>query len=115
MNFVDFTDCPLSLRAGSYGGQAGLKDGILYEGENYLLKYPKSTKSMDVEGLSYTTSPLSEYIGSHVYEILGYDVHKTLLGEKNGKVVVACKDFCIGPEHLLEVRTIKNQANKELA
>ena len=47
--------------------------------------------------LSYVTSPLSEYIGSHIYQILGYDVHETILGvcfeEKRYKVVYACKDF----------------------
>ena len=50
-----------------------------------------------VTGISYVTSPLSEYIGSHIYEILGYDVHKTILGicndGKRNKVVCACKDF----------------------
>ena len=45
--------------------------------------------------ISYT-SPLSEYIGSKVYEILNIPVHETMLGIRNGKIVVACKDFTIG-------------------
>ena len=44
-------------------------------------------------GILYTTAPLSEYIGSHIYEILGYDVHCTILGYRNHKLVVGCKDF----------------------
>ena len=36
--------------------------------------------------LSYMTAPLSEYIGSHIYEILGIDVHQTILGIRNGKL-----------------------------
>ena len=48
---------------------------------------------MDVVGLSYTNSPISEYLGSHIYKILGFDVHDTILGYANGKNVVACKDF----------------------
>ena len=56
---------------------------------------PKTAKKFNerkVE-ISYTTSPISEYIGSHVYEIIGIPVHKTMLGIKDKKVVVACKDF----------------------
>ena len=47
--------------------------------------------------ISYTTSPLSEYIGSHIYEIIGIPVHKTILGIKDKKIVVACKDFRKNP------------------
>ena len=77
----------------SYGGHGGSKKGILINGEKWFLKYPKSTKSMNVEGLSYSTTPISEYIGSHIYETIGLDTHKTKLGIANGKVVGACKDF----------------------
>lgn len=63
---------------------------------------------------SYSTAPLSEYIGSQIFNILGYDVHRTFLGERNDKLVVACKDFAV-QDVLLEIRTIKNYANKELA
>ncbi|MBR0090871.1 MAG: HipA domain-containing protein [Lachnospiraceae bacterium] len=115
MQIIDFTNCILSERAGTYGGNAGFKDGIIYEGENWIIKYPKTTKGMRVDDISYTTSPLSEYIGSHVYDILGYDVHETLLGYRNEKIVVACKDFCRYEGELREIRTIKNLANPQLA
>lgn len=116
MRIIDFSDCEYSSRDGTYGGQAGDKDGIRYHGENWLIKYPKSTKGMDVEDdISYTTSPLSEFIGSHIYEILGYDVHQTLLGIRNHKVVVACKDFAVREGALREMRTLKNASNKELS
>lgn len=87
----------LSNRNGMYGGNAGSKDGILINGEYWIVKYPKSTKflSGDKSELgSYSTAPLSEFIGSHIYDILGYDVHETILGYRNNKIVVACKDFC---------------------
>lgn len=115
VEIIDLDDCALSDRDGMYGGMAGLKDGILYKGEYWIVKYPKSTNDMDVVGLSYTTAPLSEYIGSHIYEILGHEVHKTFLGIRNGKLVVACKDFCTDGQILLEVRTIKNAVNPEMA
>ena len=43
--------------------------------------------------VSYTTSPVSEYIGSHIYQSMGFPVHETKLGTYQNKVVVACKDF----------------------
>lgn len=113
-DFCNFDNYPLSDRNGTYGGQAGSKEGILIDGEYWLIKYPKSTKGMKGELDSYTTSPLSEYIGSHIYSILGFDVHETRLGVRNKKVVVACKDFCKKEGSLREIRTIKNIYNQEL-
>ncbi len=115
ITIAELDACSFSNRHGTYGGQAGMKDGILYHGENWLVKYPKTTRGMDVRGLSYTTAPLSEYIGSHIYQILGYDTHETLLARRNGKLVVACRDFRADDEMLIEIRTIKNAANQQLA
>ena len=71
---------------------------------------PKSTEGMaKSDKLSKTAqTPLSEFIGSHIYEILGYPVHKTLLGIRKNFLVVACKDFCDEKTRLLEMRTLKN-------
>lgn len=108
---------PYSNRHGSYGGMAGDKDGILIDNEYWIVKYPKSTKSFkNSESLDpYTTAPLSEYVGSKIYKILGFDVHETKLGIRNNKVVVACKDFCRNRGQLSEIRTIKNGAYRELS
>lgn len=115
-SIIDFSNCPYSIKHGSYGGQAGDKDGIKYNGQYYIIKYPKAARYFkQIGNMSYVSSPLSEYIGSHIYSILGYDVHSTLLGFRNHKIVVGCKDFCQTPDRqLLEMRTIKNAANKEL-
>lgn len=111
----DLNACHISERNGMYGGMAGLKEGIVWRHEFWLIKYPKTTKEMDLKGLSYTTSPLSEFIGSQIYKILGYNVHETVLGERNGKIVVACKDFCKKVGDLREIRTLKNIYNEVLA
>ncbi len=112
---VDLSKAEYSDRAGTYGGNAGNKDGILYNGEYWLVKYPKSTKGMQVGEISYTTAPLSEYIGSQIYGMLGYEVHETMLGIRRNKLVVACKDFCESEGSLREIRTVKNFANEELS
>lgn len=114
IKLYDFDDCKINERNGRYGGMAGSKEGITYNNGYWIVKYPKSTKDMRVDDIAYTTSPLSEYIGSHIYEILGYNVHKTLLGIRNNKIVVACKDFCNEPSSLIEIRTLKNIYNEEL-
>ena len=95
---IDFSDAKLSFLNLEYGGRAGEKKGIIFNNEFWFLKFPKNTIGMNnVKGLSYVTSPLSEYIGSNIYRILGYDVHETILGVcfdgKRYKVVCACKDF----------------------
>ncbi len=68
--------CPYSSRNGSYGGAAGDKDGIILNDENWIVKYPKSNVGMSkISKLAkFSCGPLSEFIGSHIYEILGYDV-----------------------------------------
>ena len=111
---LNLNNCPLSDKNGLYGGMAGSKDGILINGSRWLEKYPKSTSGMKNVDISYTTSPVCEYLGSHVYELLGYDVHKTLLGIRKGKLVVACRDFTDENTMLAEIRTIKNHANQEI-
>lgn len=111
----DLNEYPVNERNGTYGGNAGDKEGITINGEYWIVKYPKSTAGMKGDLLSYATSPLSEYLGSHIYEILGIDTHKTLLGFRNDKIVVACKDFCKNEGALREIRTLKNIYNSELS
>ena len=77
-----------------YGGQAGKKLGFKLEnGERWFLKFPTSTSRLENVELSYTNSSISEYIGSKIYEKMGYDVHKVELGIYSNKLIVACKDF----------------------
>ena len=121
IKMIDFTNCELSSRNLEYGGRAGEKKGIIYNNDFWFLKFPKNTLGMDkVKGLSYVTSPLSEYIGSNIYRILGYDVHETILGicfdGKRNKVVCACKDFIKDDKNelLIPYTALRNDTNPEL-
>lgn len=118
IKIIDFTNCHLSSRNLEYAGRAGEKRGIIYNNELWFLKFPKNTLGMNrITGLSYVTSPLSEYIGCHVYEILGYDVHETILGicndGKRNKVVCACKDFISDDKNelLIPYTALRNDTN----
>lgn len=112
MKIVDFNSVKESGLF--YGGQSGLKLGIVYNDENWLLKFSKNIRDFKRVDLSYMTSALSEYIGSHVFECLDIPVHETLLGVRDGKLVVACKDFTDDHTQLIEYREIKNYYNQEL-
>lgn len=85
-----------------YGGTAGRKMGISYKGKDYILKFPGNLREQGMKNirLSYSNSPVCEYMGSQIYQIFGLSVHETILGERNGKTVVACGDFLEEGERL---------------
>lgn len=107
MELIDFNGYEQNQRM--YGGTAGRKMGICYRDSNYILKFPGNLKEQQMKNiqLSYSNSPVCEYIGSHIYGLLGMEVHDTLLGRRNGKVVVACRDFLEDGEQLYEFEKIK--------
>lgn len=107
MQMVDFNQYVQNQRM--YGGTAGRKMGIVYEGKNYILKFPGNLKEQQMKNiqLSYSNSPACEYIGSQIYRLLGFPVHDTVLGFRNGKTVVACGDFLGDGDRMYEFDKIK--------
>ncbi len=97
----------------TYGGHSGSKKGLIINNERWLIKYPKSTISMQVEGLSYTTTPISEYLGSKIYSSIGIDTHEVILGKMDGKIVVGCKDFLSDTETIFDFNNLKNNYDEE--
>lgn len=92
-----------------YGGASGRKVGITINGEDYLIKYPGNLKDRGLKNieLSYSNSPLSEFLGSQIYKIIGIPVHDTYLGFRNDKLVIACKDFLQPGDQLQEFGQLK--------
>lgn len=113
VEIVDLNGCPLSYAF--YAGDAGRKEGILIDGEPWFLKFPRTTRDLKGKHLaSYTSSPVSEYIGSHVYESLGIPVHETFLAFYEGKIVCACKDFTRDGLSLVEFKNLKNSTREDI-
>ena len=56
IKIYDFNNNLLSIQNGSYGGQAGGKDGILIDNEEWMLKYPKNLSRIAGENASYSTT-----------------------------------------------------------
>lgn len=103
----DISDCKQIERY--YGGLSCQKMGITLDGKNYMMKLPGNLKSRDMKNvvLSYSNSPVCEYIGSHIFELFGIDTHKTELAIYKGKVVVLCEDFLEYGDTLYEFRQLK--------
>ena len=107
LEIINFNDFQQNQRM--YGGTAGRKMGITYNGKDYLLKFPGNLKEQKMKNinLSYSNSPVCEYIGSKIYELVRLPVHNTILGTRNGKTVVACEDFLQDGDRLYEFDKIK--------
>ena len=81
---INFSEYELN---GMYYGGSERKEGITLADEDYMIKYQKQT------AFGKRNNHISEFIGSHIFELCGFQAHKTYLGYRNGEQVVACKDF----------------------
>ena len=108
MGVIDFTD--LKKRKKTYAGANGNKISVIYEGEQYMLKFPPQAKLN--KGMSYSNSCFSEYLGCQIYESIGIPVQKTLMGvytvKGKQKIVVACGDFTEPGISLQDFASLKN-------
>lgn len=105
---IDFTNTIKKNK--TYNGANGSKISIIYNDEQYMLKFPSLAKKN--KNMSYSNSIISEYIGSNIYKIVGIPVQETILGvyKKNdiNKMVVACKDFTKQGYILQDFASLKN-------
>ena len=106
---IDFTEIVKnnpSFRA--YGGVNGIKKGVLFKENPYMLKIEHNGKKNSI---------LSEYISSKVYSMLGIPTQEVILGKiydnEREKLCVACKDFKEKDEYLYEFLNIKNSVLME--
>lgn len=106
---IDFTSLPKRNKA--YTGANGNKISVIYQGEQYMLKFPPiPSKNME---MSYSNSCISEYLGCQIFSSIGIPVQETLLAtytvRGKEKVVVACKDFTSFAVVLQDFASLKNQ------
>ena len=73
---IDFSEYELN---GKYYGGSERKEGITIDGQDYMIKYQKQTAFGKRN--------------NHIFELCGFQTHKTYLGYRSGEEVVACKDF----------------------
>lgn len=70
-----------------YYSGAERKKSILINGKSYLIKFQKNSR----EGLRF--NHVSEYLGSHIFALLGIETQETFLGTYKGEDVVVIQDF----------------------
>ncbi|MBQ7574892.1 MAG: HipA domain-containing protein [Clostridia bacterium] len=106
---IDFTNAKVKNKA--YAGANGGKIAVIYNGEQYMLKFPPFP-TINKE-MSYTNSCLSEYLGCKIFESVGIPVQETLIGtytsKNKTKIVVACKDFTSPGIVLQDFASLKNR------
>lgn len=81
---TDYSNYPAGDRF--YTG-AERKKALTVNGRPYFLKFQKNSR----DGLCY--NHISEYLGSHIFALLGITAQETHLGTYNGEQVVAVLDF----------------------
>ncbi len=81
---TDYSRYPLSHRF--YSG-AEKKIGILIKDKAYFAKFRKNSP----EGFRF--NHVSEYLGSHIFSILGVTAQETELGLYDNKEIVLIRDF----------------------
>ncbi|MBW8381935.1 MAG: HipA domain-containing protein [Youngiibacter sp.] len=81
---MDFSNYPLSNK---YYGGSEKKIGIIIDNSEFMLKFQKKT------AFGVRFNHISEYIGSHIFQMLGIASQETSLGTYLNEPVVACKDF----------------------
>lgn len=105
---IDFTN--MVRKNKTFNGASGNKLSIIYNDEQYMLKFAPVAKKN--KNMSYSNSTISEYIGSNIYKLIGIPVQETILGEykvkDKTKIVVACKDFTKPGTIIQDFASLKN-------
>ena len=81
---MDFTNYK---KSNTYFGGSEKKLGLIISGNEYMIKFQKQTE------FGKRNNHISEYIGSHVFGMLGFECQETYLGIYDGEQIVACKSF----------------------
>ena len=76
---------------------------IIIDGFRYIVKFQKNSE------VGLTFNYVSEYLGSHIFQLLGIPVQETFLGTYEGKNVVVMKNF-LEPEDDLVALTVSAKA-----
>ena len=110
---VDFTNAVEEFN--SYKGSEKKKT-LIYNNKKYLVKFPDPVREKN-KNISYINNAFSEYIGSNVFKIVGFNVQNTILGkyEYNGKekIVCACEDFTDDENILYEFENLALSTNPD--
>ena len=110
---IDFTECAEVFNM--YKGSE-VKKTLLYNGRRYLVKFPDPVRQKN-KNISYINNAFSEYVGSNIFKITGFEVQNTILGTYKSnnkiKIVCACEDFCDENHVLYEFENLAISSSTE--
>ena len=89
-----------------YSG-AERKAQLIINGNRYIMKYQKNSE------IGKIYNHISEYLGSHIFELLGIPVQETILGTYKGENVVLLKNFCDNGEMLVHFNDVGESSLEE--
>lgn len=103
---IDFTNCVEEMNG--YKGSEKKKT-LIYDNKKYLVKFPDPVREKN-KTISYINNSLSEYIGSNIFKLCGFETQSTILGKYKfnniEKTVCACLDFTDDENELYEFESI---------
>ena len=105
----DYSIYPIDSKVFFSGAEK--KHQITINGKRYIIKYQKNSE------IGKIFNHVSEFLGSHVFELLDIPVQDTLLGTYNGEQVVLLKHFCGDGEILVHFNAVGESSleeNKEM-
>lgn len=110
---INFTDSVEELN--NYKGSEKKKT-LIYNNKKYLVKFPDPIREKN-KNISYVNNAFSEYVGSNIFRIAGFNAQNTVLGkyEYNGKlkIVCACEDFTYDNNQLYEFESLALSSNPD--
>lgn len=110
---VDFTNAIEEFN--NYKGSEKKKT-LIYNNKKYLVKFPDPVREKN-KNISYINNAFSEYIGSNIFKICGFEVQNTILGKYNyngkEKIVCACEDFTDNDNILYEFENLALSTNPD--
>lgn len=110
---VDFTNAIEEFN--NYKGSEKKKT-LIYKDKKYLVKFPDPIREKN-KNISYINNAFSEYIGSNIFKICGFETQNTILGKYNykgkEKIVCACEDFTNNENILYEFENLALSTNPD--
>ena len=110
---IDFSNATEQLN--TYKGSEKKKT-LIYDNKRYLVKFPDPVREKN-KNISYINNAFSEYVGSNIFKIVGFDTQTTILGTYtyNGKekIVCACEDFTDSKHVLYEFENLALSTNPD--
>lgn len=110
---IDFTNAIEEFN--NYKGSEKKKT-LIYNNKKYLVKFPDPVREKN-KNISYINNAFSEYVGSNIFKIVGFETQNTILGryKYNGreKIVCACEDFTDNEHVLYEFENLALSTNPD--